>query len=105
MVDDLDTGVPVNEGFFLRHKQRIANHNFLTSVFKTIKKTNRKNPWNEFIKTKSNCNEKDASGLSLAPENVNNDKIQESPRRIIIPERESINLRTSFGGRIALDSW
>ena len=70
------------------------------SALRTTKKKNMKNPWRELKKTNSHWRAKAALGLGVL--NVNTDRTHVSPSKLMIPERDKINLMASFGGRLIL---
>ena len=70
------------------------------SALRTTKKMKTKNPWRELKNMNIHWRAKAASRLVSTPTNVNNDRIHVSPSKLMIPERDIINLKASFGGRL-----
>ena len=68
----------------------------------TTKKKKTKNPWRELQKANIHWRAKAALRLVFTPTAVNSERIHASPSKLMIPERDKINLQASFGGRSSL---
>ena len=95
---DLLVGVSVD----FQHEHRSVRHKSRASALRKTKNVNTKNPWNELKKTKSHWRAKAALRLLFTPTAVKTDRTQVSPSKLMIPERDRINLMTSFRGRSML---
>ena len=78
----------------------IVRHESRASALRTTKNRNTKNPWRELKKTNIHWRAKAALRLESAPTAVNSDRTHASPSKLMIPEKNRINLQASFGGII-----
>ena len=82
-----------------QHEQRSVRHESRTSLLRTTKNIKTKNPWSELKKTNSHWRAKAAFRLLFTPTTVNTDRIHVSPSKLMILERDKINLMASFRWR------